>query len=344
MTWQLRRLLASRRRTADQPTPDPLVQAAAEALSHWPPLMSVLAAQVTDVVAHTERATLAVMGEVSKADIEADRLVGLSRTLLASSDSAANRVAEVSHTTADAVTQLVELLEQRGRALHELGRETRALTDHVEVISAIARTTMILALNAKIEAARAGTAGAGFAVVADEVGVLSKSSTDAAEDIRRGITAVTALLEGQDTQVATGQSGSNIGDRLHAISVAQQEMAVVLTDTANATQAAAQDVDEAALSLQGRTTAILAEAQFQDITRQSLEAVTGALGDLGERVALVATHLRESGDVAGLAELDSSIAALQDSYVTQRQRRVHASAITGHDDHAVSVEPAIELF
>ena len=95
--------------------------------------------------------------------------------------------------------------------------------------------------------------------------------------------------------------------------------------------------------LSERTTAILAEAQFQDIIRQSLESVTGALAELGERVALVSAHLRESGDLAGLQELDSSLAALEASYVSQRQRRVHTSTVGGQRASSTA-DPASELF
>jgi len=70
-----------------------------------------------------------------------------------------------------------------------MASEVRALTPMIKVITSIAQQTSLLALNAEIEAARAGTAGRGFAVVAFEVRKLSVSSTKAAADISAKINA-----------------------------------------------------------------------------------------------------------------------------------------------------------
>lgn len=330
-----------------QNTSGPLARLVADTMDHWQPLLSILSAQVADVVQHTEKAAFAVMNEVAEADTEADRLVGLTRRLLACTSTCSDRAAEASQSTAQAVAELVAVLDDRDRALCELSGEVSNLHAQVEAITAIARATSILALNAKIESSRAGQTGAGFAVVADEVRQLSLASAEAAENIRLGITQVTTLMERQGANGGIDRStmrSSDIGARLHAISEAQQDMAVALADTTQATAAAAEDVDKAAASLQGRTTAILAEAQFQDITRQSLEAVTSSMGELGERVARVANHLRASDDIEGLQELDNSISALETSYVSQRQRRVHTTTVNGQESHEDGGEPAIELF
>jgi methyl-accepting chemotaxis protein len=324
---------------------EPLAQAAAATLDHWKPLLSVLGAQVTDVVRHTEQATLAMIGEVTAADGEADRLARLTRALLAASTESAEHAEQAGRTTADAVTQLVAILDSRDQALGVLSGRVQALYEPIDAIAALSKATTVLALNAKIEASRAGEHGAGFAVVADEVRNLSRATAEAADSIRQGIAQVTDLME--SPQVHSSQGGfteSEVGSRLSAIVAAQHRMADALTGSTAATRAAAVDVDSAATALQARTTAILAETQFQDITRQSLESVTTALGDLSERVALVAAHLRDSGDVEGLRRLDGSIAALEASYVSQRQRLVHAGTVGEPVAAPPPGEQAIELF
>jgi len=73
--------------------------------------------------------------------------------------------------------------------VQNMATEVRALTPLIKVITTIAQQTSLLALNAEIEAARAGNAGRGFAVVASEVRKLSVSSTKAAADIAAKINA-----------------------------------------------------------------------------------------------------------------------------------------------------------
>jgi methyl-accepting chemotaxis protein len=86
----------------------------------------------------------------------------------------------------------------------------------------------------------------------------------------------------------------------------------------------------------------MGHTQFQDITRQSVESVLTGLAALGERVALVAGHLRERGDDAALRRLDDSLSSLHETYVMARQRSIHAAA-TGAAE-VRDTAPAIELF
>ena len=72
----------------------------------------------------------------------------------------------------------------------QLGESTRQIENVLEVITSIAEQTNILALNAEIEAARAGDAGKGFAVVANEVKELARETARATEDINRRIEAI----------------------------------------------------------------------------------------------------------------------------------------------------------
>lgn len=91
-----------------------------------------------------------------------------------------------------------ESMKETEQAIQDISESFKSITQSVSEIDSIAMQTNLLALNASVEAARAGDAGRGFAVVAAEVRALAQRAASAAKGIR-------GLIEQSETRVSTGE-------------------------------------------------------------------------------------------------------------------------------------------
>ncbi len=127
--------------------------------------------------------------------------------------------------TIAAINSLADEIETGVNVINALSDEVDSIGSVLDVIKGIAEQTNLLALNAAIEAARAGEQGRGFAVVADEVRTLASRTQDSTIEIesmieklhRQAKAAVDAITEGQQKATASVDSASNAGSALTEI-------------------------------------------------------------------------------------------------------------------------------
>jgi methyl-accepting chemotaxis protein len=192
------------------------------------------------------------------------------------------QVQESSRIAAAAVSQA----EATDARIAKLSRAAQEIGDVVKLITAIAEQTNLLALNATIEAARAGEAGRGFAVVASEVKSLASQTAKATDEISSHIAGM---------QEATQESVSaikEIGETIGQISKIAGNIAAAIEQQSTATTEIARNVQNAASG-----TAEIAE-NISEVNRGASETGTASSEVLSsaQTLAVESTRLRQELD------------------------------------------------
>jgi methyl-accepting chemotaxis protein len=144
----------------------------------------------------------------------------------------------------------VQVAENTTRTVGKLGDSSQEIATVIKLINGIAEQTNLLALNATIEAARAGEAGKGFAVVASEVKELAQETARATEDISKRVEAIQADTAG--AVEAIGQISAVIGE----INDFQSTIAAAVEEQTATSNEMNRNVAEAASGTRDITTAI----------------------------------------------------------------------------------------
>ena len=316
----------------------------------------LLTGQLKSIVEQTEKAAYDITSRLVTIDEVVTDLNGFVVQTAAETDSITAESESRIKGNQQLIAQLEAFIQKRiGETQQDVERvdqaikEAKSLQSLVDLIKHVAGQTNLLALNAAIEAARAGEAGRGFAVVADEVRKLSGETESAVKKINDGIHSVVNVIE---TQFKNKLANIHVEDeRANLERFAQQlgSLGKSYEDLSSHEHEVLNRINSSSQRLADMFVETVASVQFQDVTRQQIEHVVEGLEHIATQAKLIVAHVESGGQGEPMPKLAKQMDELYSRYVMDGQRATHQSVVTGSKPAGAAGKPKaasskVELF
>ncbi len=193
--------------------------------------------------------------------------------------------------TIEHINELAGLVENAVDKINSLAQDSRHIGSIVQTITEIAEQTNLLALNAAIEAARAGEQGRGFAVVADEVRTLAGRTQDATHEIQDMISqlqgsaeqAVDVIHKGQESAVHGVAQANSAGEVFNAMTNAVNTITQMTTQIATAAEeqsAVSEEINRNIISISNLSESTVEGAKLINNASMAIDDETIRLGNI----------------------------------------------------------------
>lgn len=232
-----------------------------------------------------------------------------------------NKQGEIYNALSNFTINLVENFEKIGEEVQVIAKSFRDFSSSLKDIGKVAEQIDLLALNASIEAARAGQHGRGFAVVAEEVRKLATQTRNISENILSGVKEFEKLLVRENALI---NEGVKMVEEVKELIGTTQEINILkdeLMKEANLSVEILKIFEEFFQQSLKQLTDVLGNVQFQDVIRQKIEKVENILAELASYyINLVIWKIGEQEEVPSLEAL---IEEVEKSYAVDSQRKIH---------------------
>ncbi|KEF31162.1 MAG: methyl-accepting chemotaxis protein [Gammaproteobacteria bacterium] len=216
---------------------------------------------------------------------------GIAKTLSHEARDAAVDGSERVARSADSIRQLADVIQGSANSVEALAENSHAISQAVAEIKGIAEQTNLLALNAAIEAARAGEQGRGFAVVADEVRKLAQRVQDSTDQIQ---STIDRLLSAMDTAVQQMTGSSEDASRCVDESEEGRRALEAINEVVSRIDQTNQEIANVSAEQTAGTDDVLANVQGIRETTESMVKQLAESADMSQRLKRLIDSLEEA--------------------------------------------------